>query len=63
VEGVEDAAVFFVRRLDERLERLQRLGLLTRLGLERPDHDHFRHAILFFSNDALIVRINTRERR
>ena len=37
-------------RLDERLERLERLDLLAGLGFERPDDDHFRHAMLLQRN-------------
>ena len=46
MERVEDAARLVVRRLDEILERLQRLLLLAGLGGERSDDHDFRHAIL-----------------
>ncbi|HWT22141.1 MAG TPA: hypothetical protein VN213_01420 [Solirubrobacteraceae bacterium] len=56
VERIEDAAVLVVRRLDERLERLDRLLFLALAGLERADDDDLRHAILPSRGGRGIVR-------
>jgi hypothetical protein len=45
MQRVEDAALLVVGGVDERLERLDRLGLLAGLRLERPHDDDFGHTI------------------
>jgi hypothetical protein len=46
VQRVEDAAVLRVRGRDERLERLEALGLLAGLCLEGTHDDDFGHTML-----------------